>query len=596
MPPNVAIAVMDTDKNQRNAVGVGSFDRAEGMGIGRTVLDTNEYIHIGGDAWQIVNDTANTDRYPHLKSWLLAERLLTELDRPSFQLEQGAGMFRQLGRLAVFRDVATPTISGIASIVETKLISLQQKKAPDAPPISVAIAGSLAGGTGAGTFIDIAHLVTRVAQVNSIDITLRAFLYLPQAFKSTLTANEIDASKGRAFAALRELRRFLLNEDYKYGYPMYYHSPRAGVNPEIWRAESTGKLFDFVYLLDGEGESRMNTVRIKYGAAPVVADAIMAFIDENYGPDKRGQDANVHKNVLDAQGEFGIGAFVSAVGAYSIILPMQQILEGWAYQFSREMLDLIIPAERKDNSQHMLEMSRTGSPEKASTLPEEEARRLLTSMTPVFDPTDAEQKREIRPTMFWVRSEDMFQRARQNEQQMIRTLDTADLPIWLEMLLPISQDQSPEARALFGAIGRTINDKVQNYAPPSNERQPKGDPRTDHADIRQKSDAFITKQLGMSDQGGGRKGGEYGAALEQALTLQMNWLRQYMSAYITAELNGGSNRVSHRGQNGQARLDDRSDGSPAQHLCRQRRTDGNRTRFAWKCPTGSAHDGRARPT
>jgi hypothetical protein len=384
IPENVALAVLDTAKTVIVSVGSGADNvvREPGMGIGATTLDRSEIAHVGGDSYDLVREIDQTDNYAHIKSWFLSSQFLRDLPKPMFALDQGAGQFRQFGRLALFRDVMAPATSSVAGIIDTKLRQLATRRRPDDPSISVVITGSLAGGTGAGLFIDIAHLVQQVATINNIGITLRGFFYLPQAFRSTLSQNELDPARARAFAALRELKRFILNSDYQYGYPMYYHSPRSGVNQQLWRGANTGKLYDFVYLIDGEGATKMNSRKLELGSAPSVADAIVSFMDENYGPEHEQYIINTRGKITDRQSETGKKAFISTLGSYSIILPIQQIIEGWAYRLSRELLLKIVPAAAYNERGYITEISARHNPEHATGTVREELQRLTKTNAP----------------------------------------------------------------------------------------------------------------------------------------------------------------------------------------------------------------------
>ncbi|MBN2303179.1 MAG: hypothetical protein JXQ72_01800, partial [Anaerolineae bacterium] len=246
VPKNIGLAVFDTADEPIVGVGAGGMTRDQGTGVGTVGLEPYEYVHVGGDAYEMVRRVAETDDYPHIKSWLLAERYLKELPRTIFHLDKGAGMFRQLGRLALFRSLAQPSNSPVASVLDTKLTGLARESNNT---ILVMIVGSMAGGTGAGLFLDVPHIIRRVALNNHVNINLRGFFYLPQAFARDLDSNKMEPAKARAFAAMRELQRFMLSEDYKYGYPMHYHGKQSGVNAAIYRAENREKLYDFVYIL-----------------------------------------------------------------------------------------------------------------------------------------------------------------------------------------------------------------------------------------------------------------------------------------------------------------------------------------------------------
>ncbi|MDW8171721.1 MAG: tubulin-like doman-containing protein [Anaerolineae bacterium] len=548
IPDNVAIAVLDTAKTPIVGFGTSSSVRTEGKGIGRTQLEPREYAHVGGDVYQLARDIdSQPDRYPHIASWFLSSEYLSALPRAQFALDEGAGQFRQFGRLALFRDVMTPSTSVIAAIVDNKLRQLNLSQKPDSPSISVIITGSLTGGTGAGLFLDVAHLVRCVAKQSNINITLRGFFYLPQAFKRTLNPTELEPARGRAFAALRELKRFLMNEDYQYGYPMYYHGPNSGVNQALWRAVNDGKLYDFVYLIDGEGKAKMNTRKLESGSASVVADAITAFIDENYGAQQKQYDANIRSKVSVRQTEIGKQAFVSTLGAYSIILPIQQIVEGWAHQLCKEMLNSILPAREVSERGYVTALAWDKNPDQGGRSAADEVRRLLTSLTPILDPKDSSNRRQFMPTNLWKQTYAIYSDASTNEQAALRKLANYDLRAWLDIFVP--QDNDPTVVSLRRETDRILSDQASEHAQTSDQRDG-GNPAVDWQDIKSRTDRFISLQLGNPTSGGGRQGGQYNNALDRFVAFQVQRFREYMSAFLYRELNGSDRSDAISGKTG----------------------------------------------
>ncbi|MBN1564132.1 MAG: hypothetical protein JXA10_09850 [Anaerolineae bacterium] len=533
IPKRIGLAVLDTADEPIVGVGADGMIREQGTGVGTVSLEPYEYVHVGGDAYEMVRLVADTEEYPQIRSWLLAERYLKELPRSMFNLDKGAGMFRQLGRLALFRSVAQPANSPVATVLDTKLTSLARQTGNT---ILVMIVGSMAGGTGAGLFLDVPHIIRRVAANNNINITLRGFFYLPQAFARDLDSNKIESAKGRAFAAMRELQRFTLSEDYRYGYPMYYHGERSGGNRSIWRAKNREKLYDFVYILDGEGEMRMNARSLKDGSASVVADAIASFVDPSFGEVNEQVLANMPNAIAERQGRVGKQAMVSSLGAYSIILPVQQMIEAWSYRLGKEIVQAIVPGQTYNDDGYMLRVSYEDNPEYRGEKPVLIVEQLMTKHTPLPDPRD--ENRMIMPTGLWEQAHHFFAREALNRQNAVRELGAYDLRTWLNMLVPQSVGADPVTMGAINDTRQIIEDTIYNHAQVSDKRRPQGDPTIDWRDIATKADRYITSQLGPVDTGGGRQGGRYGDALNRFVDLQTNRFRAYMAAYIMHTLNG----------------------------------------------------------
>ncbi|NLF74561.1 MAG: hypothetical protein GX573_02590 [Chloroflexi bacterium] len=533
LPANVALAVFDTATDPIVGVGAEGMRRELGTGVGKVGLEPYEYVHVGGDAYEMVQRVARTDQYPFIESWLLADKYLKELPRALFQLEKGAGMFRQLGRLALFRSVAQPANSPVAAVLDTKLTNLARQSGGS---IVVMLVGSLAGGTGAGLFLDVPHIVRRVALANNIKVTLRGFFYLPQAFQRDLDSQSVESAKARAFAAMRELKRFMLSEDYKYGYPMYYHGANSGVNKAIWRAKSQEKLYDFVYIVDGEGEMRMNVRALKDGSASVVADAIVSFVDPSFGEVNEQVLANIPNRIADRQGRVGKQAMVSSLGAYSIILPVQQMIEAWSYRLGKEIVQSIVPGEAYNEQGYMLRVSAAHNPEQRGEKPAVVAEQLMTKHTPLPHPQD--ERRSIVPTALWEQVHHFYDRSSLSRQNAVRELSAYDLRTWLNMLVPQAVGADPSVTTAIAETRQVIEDTVHNHVQTSDKRKPRGDPSMDWRDIATKSERYITSQLGSVDTGGGRQGGRYGDALNRFVDLQLARFRDYLAAYIMHTLNG----------------------------------------------------------
>lgn len=534
IPKNVALTVFDTSRNNIPSIGTERNIREEGMGVGKTALKESEYVTIGGNAYSIAEDIAAGNR-PHMQ-WFNAKWFLTNLPKENFNIDIGAGMYRQFGRLAFFRDVESPNISGIANVLDNRLRELYRERHPNSPAITVIIIGSLVGGTGAGTFIDTAHIIQRVAETNNIEVNINGFFYLPQAFKAVLDSGKLQAAHVRAFAALRELSRFKTNKDYEYGYPMYYQNARTNINPQVWYSTNRGKLYSMIYLIDGEGQGlKMNDVPVKDGVAPVVADAIIAMIDPEYGK-KYQEDAVNVANVQQTNKQVaGFGAYVSTLGTYSIILPIQQIIEGWAHQFAEEMLNIIAPPEDERNGV-IFKLSAGHNPQYGIVPPSDEAKRLLTANVPMTSPKDP--KRTIMGMTLWNMLYGVYNASLGNVNTTLNQLRAQQIGYWLSALIPPTNQADQDTQRVINETGGIINEKAEDVLIVSSARQPKGDPSKDCYELVNLGKRFIDKQLGVVVAGGGRRGGSYENALNKFIELHLTRYKHYMTAYIFNELNG----------------------------------------------------------
>ncbi len=539
IPDNVGLIMLDTARYV--IIGLGSEDsvkREPGMGVGRVEIGTHEYAHVGGDVFELSNRIANNvPGHEHFRDWFLADWYLSNLQRSQFQLETGAGQYRQFGRIALFNDVANPNTSKVDAIINSRLVELAEASEDRSRSIAVMLVGSMAGGTGAGLFMDIPHLIRRVAEHRNINVSLRAFLYLPQAFQGVIGPGELVDAKARAFAAMRELKRFIMNEDYQFGYPMFYHSASSGVNTAIWRARMTGKLFDFVYLIDGSGNN-LNARPLKEGVASAVADAIVSFIDPNYGQYRQEIENNLRNRVTQRQQRIGKRAFVSTLGSYSIILPIEQIIEGWSHRMALDFMARLVPAaeDAVDERGYVSALSHMADPLNANGDVGGEVRRLLRQQTPMVDPKDP--NRQLAPMPLWREAIRIQEEYEINEGATRQDLLRYQLGHWLTMLIPQSEAQAD--RTMRDAMRETasiLHSYFHQQLLPTEKDRPSGDPN-EIPTYTQEARRFIDDQLGQVAAGGGRRGGRYRHALERFVDLQIVRLREYMVAYLLTVLNG----------------------------------------------------------
>lgn len=131
-------------------------------------------------------------------------------DVPRRAIINGAGQIRALGRLALYSD--TTVRGSLASLVrdinswdKTRLTQEGGKFElfDDGAKLYVSVVASLAGGTGSGTFLDVAFLLRE--QIKSTDV-ITAYLLLPDVFTAKPATRNVEPN---AYAALRELDYYM---------------------------------------------------------------------------------------------------------------------------------------------------------------------------------------------------------------------------------------------------------------------------------------------------------------------------------------------------------------------------------------------------
>ena len=353
LPNEVAIMVLDTEREVKYFAGGWGQERSTEHATGPVRIDIGEYIAMTGNV-RAVGETIKNEQYEvsrnpavqrnqpyrHMSGWFQAMYYLDVAGLPDqvWNLDEGAGRYRQFGRMALFRHIDT---------VEQKLKSSIQaiQRASQGNTLYVHVVGSLAGGTGAALFADVAHLVQKIAKdvgYSQAPVVLGHFV-LTEAFRGTRqvqlnVAGVLANFNARMFAALRELTRLQSTITRSSGgYPLHYDPRGTGV-----RKSSVDKPYDAVYLYDGVADRiQLNQRPLENGLAPAIADVVTAYIDELSGGAFRSHSVNY--SAFYSAYNIPTGAVTyGSVGVYTIELPIYHITEGWTHQLARETLDALL--------------------------------------------------------------------------------------------------------------------------------------------------------------------------------------------------------------------------------------------------------------
>ena len=520
LPDNVGLLVLDTAKEPLAQFKESGTKREEGSGFGAIDLSPREYGHLGGQSRKLMERVAakpNKSENRHIASWLQADWYLRNLPQNLFNLEDGAGMWRQLGRLALFKDVASANNSNFYQRINEKITTIKRQSGGERS-LPVFIIGSLVGGTGAGLFLDAAYLVRKIAESQDMDVQLRGYFYLPQAFRATLGLDQLDRAVPRSFAALRELGRLLMNEDYELGYPIYYTRPAATAGDRIWRSSLNGKLFDLVYLVDGDRDKNPMTDRkLSQGAAPSIADAILAFLDSAAGEYQKSYIVNLSSQVTEKRSQMRESVpYVGGVGSYSIILPIQQIIEKWSYQLGKDVLETILTPGNYDQSSRLPTTLADDQNQERQNTPMEEVATLLESRNPIRDPEEAGVSHY--PTSLWPKIYRWHQLYEQQQTGAVRAIARYEADEWIGALEPSASDKTEEARLaarkLASIRDRTMQAEIE-LSHEINEDKSQGYRR-----IARDVDKELNRQLGRVTSTGQREGGAFGDVIGDLAQLQ----------------------------------------------------------------------------
>lgn len=546
IPTEVRLRSFDTVKVSRAQTGERAANeqhqRVEERSVAGVKLEAGEYIHIGGYVRDYIREIAQDEEvkhFPHIRSWFQAKYYLDNLPDAQFQLDEGAGQFRQFGRIAVFHDLKAATVSLIYGQLQDTVQEIQ--RVTNTQNMQVFVVGSLAGGTGAGMFVDVAHLVRQIAQQQAhMQVKVRGFLVLPDAFGSIPAGNVVKRGmNARAFAAMRENKRFTASFDWDLGYPMHYQASTLGRQPDpVLQGALKGQLFDQLYYIDGH-RSRfpLFSIPLEHGVAPSIADMVVAILDERSSGAFQEHTANLQA-VLASRGPTRGIPYYGSLGAYSIVFPIYHVVEGYAHRLGLEVLQQLLQPASNDE--------RTGLPTRLAGDRNQEvgagytganaARDLLTSSS-LVDPRDP--TKTVDNSLLAAELVDIAERYTSQDATIIDTLAGRSLTEWDRFFAPTGQAEDVlNARNRAEVVLKVL---LMDEVPPSREVTPREKPADGLYRIENGLRAHKNLYLGAEQaETGQRIGGKYREALNEYTQVHLSRFRR-MLEYKTLEiLNGRS--------------------------------------------------------
>lgn len=142
---------------------------------------------IGFFALPYIEKACQQDEY--LKKWFDCQIIRhAHLAPAQFDLTRSTAMYRQFGRLSLYRDLANGNYSKVKASIRRALLSIQQQT-PNTPLIIICT--SLIGGTGGAIALDIAYLVRHILakiRMNPYDGQVIGVFALGNIFASALSS------------------------------------------------------------------------------------------------------------------------------------------------------------------------------------------------------------------------------------------------------------------------------------------------------------------------------------------------------------------------------------------------------------------------
>jgi hypothetical protein len=301
LPPTIRLLGIDTDTQDSS--------------LGLDPLTPSEFFHAADfQGGTILNNLAD---YPRIKAWW---QYPPNAINPGF-IERGAGAKRPVGRLALFHRFAQ-IHERLKSAINDPFDRVKQDGYPEKLRGSTVtyVVASLAGGTGTGMFLDIAHVARHILS-QSHTAFVNGIFVLPSTFSAQVNEPTAKRHRQNGYAALRELDYFQTRPD-SAELPFIEY-------PELGRVGIRKPPFDWVYLVGNRTEEN-----VLFNDTGAIFDRIGQFIFASIALEvgERGEstlDNWKHANNPESRRYRGSRGIYSAFGVETLETPAF-IEDAWA--------------------------------------------------------------------------------------------------------------------------------------------------------------------------------------------------------------------------------------------------------------------------
>lgn len=250
-------------------------------------------------------------------------------------LDQGAGQVRTNGRLAIFYNSTTviqsinAAISGIRNFgaITSEKYELDTNSTKD----DIHIVFSLCGGTGCGTFLDVAYLIQGFAGAETVNVI--GYAVLPDVFTEMVKGgNAMARVKPNAYGALKDLD-YLMH--------LTPNSEKIDFKFPGKNFSTNEKPFSAVYIIDNKNEGLVTYNHVNQLTEMI---ALTLFTSSGEIANKVGS-VNDNVKVSIAQGDMNIGnklAWASSIGACEIVFNGSELANIYSHKAAVHIIDRLI--------------------------------------------------------------------------------------------------------------------------------------------------------------------------------------------------------------------------------------------------------------
>jgi hypothetical protein len=246
----------------------------------------------------------------------------------------GAGLMPVVGRVAFHLNASHIYTQLQKARHDLQSIPTQPGGQPLTDEFRIYIIGSAAGGTGAGSFLEMAVLVRHVFQANCNIIGLLA---LPEAFASTLRGQQLDSqSRGNAYAVLKELQH--LQDGSAYWEEPESYTFRYQVNGSTIPVTLNRPPFNILYMIDKQNQEG-GALRNLTDIYEMAAQQLWVEIGSPFGAKFVSAQANdrATKNLANCP-ETGRPANISSLATAALVIPEEKLTRYCVRRYLRDVV------------------------------------------------------------------------------------------------------------------------------------------------------------------------------------------------------------------------------------------------------------------
>ena len=298
-PKNIGYLEIDTDNSGQAATyGTAHFDQFGKEFCDISVKSTPDVIAdikkakaVGEECWQWFDDDVN-----------------------QVAGSKGAGGIRQIGRMLLMNN-----ITKVINAVSGKIDLLTQNN-PDIERLLIYVFSGISGGTGAGTFLDMAYILRKIAKTKNPNVNIMGYLFMTDV--NELNGGKKEALRTNGFSCLKELDYWMSSGEHEDRYYQKF--------PNGFELNEHDCPFDFCHLLDASDIGGHNFSYDKILRS--VAENVFAYIaGEAGGGTSTSTMASLYDNIrgyittLTASAKYPAGYNFLSLGASKIEIPYTEI-------------------------------------------------------------------------------------------------------------------------------------------------------------------------------------------------------------------------------------------------------------------------------